>query len=72
MVSDRIPYLALQIDLAFDDADVIEEESLAAVIGRQKMQGGESIIQEKVSQKIHLYFHAQNDILGVRKEKILY
>ncbi|KAL0442372.1 UNVERIFIED_CONTAM: putative ribose-5-phosphate isomerase 4, chloroplastic [Sesamum latifolium] len=36
-----------KIDLAFDDADVIEEESLAAVIGRQKMQGGESIIQEK-------------------------
>ncbi|KAL0398180.1 UNVERIFIED_CONTAM: putative ribose-5-phosphate isomerase 4, chloroplastic [Sesamum radiatum] len=37
-----------KIDLAFDDADVIEEQSLAAVIGRQKMQGGESIIQEKV------------------------
>ncbi|KAK4399488.1 putative ribose-5-phosphate isomerase 4, chloroplastic [Sesamum angolense] len=36
-----------RIDLAFDDADVIEEESLAAVIGRQKMKGGESIIQEK-------------------------
>ncbi|KAI3455872.1 hypothetical protein Pfo_012535 [Paulownia fortunei] len=36
-----------KIDLAFDDADVIEEVSLAAVIGRQKMQGGESIIQEK-------------------------
>ncbi|KAL0363698.1 UNVERIFIED_CONTAM: putative ribose-5-phosphate isomerase 4, chloroplastic [Sesamum calycinum] len=28
-----------KIDLAFDDADVIEEESLAAVIGRQKMKG---------------------------------
>ncbi|KAK6150182.1 hypothetical protein DH2020_017707 [Rehmannia glutinosa] len=27
------------IDLAFNDADVIEEESLAAVIGRQKMLG---------------------------------
>ncbi|KAL8508229.1 hypothetical protein ACS0TY_018715 [Phlomoides rotata] len=36
-----------KIDLTFNDADVIEEESLAAVIGRQKMQGGESIIQEK-------------------------
>lgn len=36
-----------KIDLAFDDADVMEEESLAAVIGRQKMMGGESIIQEK-------------------------
>ncbi|XP_042019382.1 probable ribose-5-phosphate isomerase 4, chloroplastic isoform X1 [Salvia splendens] len=38
---------SFKIDLAFDDADVMEEESLAAVIGRQKMQGGESIIEEK-------------------------
>ncbi|KAL3851552.1 hypothetical protein ACJIZ3_013434 [Penstemon smallii] len=36
-----------KIDLAFDDADVVEMETLAAVIGRQKMQDGESIIQEK-------------------------
>ncbi|XP_073129284.1 probable ribose-5-phosphate isomerase 4, chloroplastic isoform X2 [Henckelia pumila] len=36
-----------KIDLAFDDADVIEEETLAAVIGRQKMQGGESILEQK-------------------------
>lgn len=34
----------------------MEEESLAAVIGRQKMMGGESIIQEKVSQKSFPYF----------------
>ncbi|GFQ05606.1 probable ribose-5-phosphate isomerase 4 chloroplastic [Phtheirospermum japonicum] len=38
---------SFKIDLAFNDADFIEEESLAAVIGRQKMLGGESIIQEK-------------------------
>ncbi|KAL7131230.1 hypothetical protein ABFS83_13G184500 [Erythranthe nasuta] len=36
-----------KIDLAFDDADVVEQESLAAVIGRQQMHGGESIIEEK-------------------------
>ncbi|XP_022873659.1 probable ribose-5-phosphate isomerase 4, chloroplastic isoform X5 [Olea europaea var. sylvestris] len=38
---------AAKIDLAFNDADVIEEETLAAVIGRQTMEGGESLIQEK-------------------------
>ncbi|KAK1283696.1 hypothetical protein QJS10_CPB21g01011 [Acorus calamus] len=37
----------LQIDFAFDDADVIEEGVLTAVIGRRKLEGGESIIQEK-------------------------
>ncbi|CAA0832253.1 Probable ribose-5-phosphate isomerase 4-chloroplastic [Striga hermonthica] len=36
-----------KIDLAFSDADVIEEESLTAVIGRKKLLGGESLIQEK-------------------------
>uniref|UniRef100_A0A2P2K269 Putative ribose-5-phosphate isomerase 4ic n=1 Tax=Rhizophora mucronata TaxID=61149 RepID=A0A2P2K269_RHIMU len=36
-----------QIDFAFDDADVIEEETLIAVIGRQKLEGNESIIQQK-------------------------
>ncbi|KAH7661133.1 Ribose-5-phosphate isomerase protein [Dioscorea alata] len=39
---------SLQIDFAFDDADVIEEGSLTAVIGRRKLEGGDSIIQEKV------------------------
>ncbi|XP_029116717.1 probable ribose-5-phosphate isomerase 4, chloroplastic isoform X1 [Elaeis guineensis] len=38
----------LQIDFAFDDADIIEEGTLNAVIGRRKLEGGESIIQEKV------------------------
>ncbi|WCJ24414.1 Ribose-5-phosphate isomerase A [Euphorbia peplus] len=36
-----------QIDFAFDDADVVEQETVFAVIGRQKFQGEESIIQEK-------------------------
>eukprot|EP00257_Ricinus_communis_P021742 XP_015581287.1 probable ribose-5-phosphate isomerase 4, chloroplastic [Ricinus communis] len=36
-----------QIDFAFDDADVLEEDTLIAVVGRQKMQGEESFIQEK-------------------------
>ncbi|KAI6703103.1 hypothetical protein NL676_012239 [Syzygium grande] len=36
-----------QIDFAFDDADIIEEDTLIAVIGRRKLEGGESIIQEK-------------------------
>ncbi|XP_051129106.1 probable ribose-5-phosphate isomerase 4, chloroplastic isoform X1 [Andrographis paniculata] len=36
-----------KIDLAFDDADVMEEDTLSAVIGRQKLQAVESIIQEK-------------------------
>ncbi|XP_065857867.1 probable ribose-5-phosphate isomerase 4, chloroplastic [Euphorbia lathyris] len=36
-----------QIDFAFHDADVVEEETLLAVVGRQKLLGVESIIQEK-------------------------
>ncbi|XP_075664310.1 putative ribose-5-phosphate isomerase 4, chloroplastic [Castanea sativa] len=36
-----------QIDFAFDDADIIEEGTLVAVIGRQRLQGEESILQEK-------------------------
>ncbi|CAA7394086.1 unnamed protein product [Spirodela intermedia] len=38
---------SLQIDFAFDDADVVEEGTLAAVIGRRKLEGGESIMEEK-------------------------
>ncbi|KAG9439604.1 hypothetical protein H6P81_019769 [Aristolochia fimbriata] len=38
---------SLQIDFAFDDADVLEEGALTAVIGRRKLEAGESIIQEK-------------------------
>ncbi|CAL0334478.1 unnamed protein product [Lupinus luteus] len=36
-----------QIDFAFDDADAIEEGTLAAIIGRRKLQSEESIVQEK-------------------------
>ncbi|XP_074574454.1 putative ribose-5-phosphate isomerase 4, chloroplastic [Curcuma longa] len=37
----------LQIDFAFDDADLIDKRTLTAVIGRRKLDGGESIIEEK-------------------------
>ncbi|GKV24680.1 hypothetical protein SLEP1_g34264 [Rubroshorea leprosula] len=37
------------IGFAFDDVDIIEEGTLIAVIGHQRLQGEESIIQEKVS-----------------------
>ncbi|KAJ6980416.1 hypothetical protein NC653_028278 [Populus alba x Populus x berolinensis] len=36
-----------QIDFAFDDADIIEEETLVAIIGRRRSHSDESIIQEK-------------------------
>ncbi|KAI3742876.1 hypothetical protein L1987_60574 [Smallanthus sonchifolius] len=36
-----------QIDFAFNDADIMEEGSLNVVIGRQRLQGEESIIEEK-------------------------
>ncbi|XP_044479410.1 probable ribose-5-phosphate isomerase 4, chloroplastic isoform X2 [Mangifera indica] len=36
-----------QIDFAFDDADIIEEGTLVAVIGRQGSRGDESILEEK-------------------------
>ncbi|MBA0626710.1 hypothetical protein Godav_004326 [Gossypium davidsonii] len=36
------------IDFAFDDVDIIEERTLISVIGCQRLQGEESIIQEKL------------------------
>ncbi|AES64867.2 putative ribose-5-phosphate isomerase [Medicago truncatula] len=36
-----------QIDIAFDDADGVEEGTFVAIIGRRKLQSEESIIQEK-------------------------
>ncbi|GMP68896.1 hypothetical protein CsSME_00028349 [Camellia sinensis var. sinensis] len=36
-----------QIDFAFNDADIIEERTLISVIGRQRLQWEESVIQEK-------------------------
>ncbi|KAF5729260.1 ribose-5-phosphate isomerase 4 chloroplastic isoform X2 [Tripterygium wilfordii] len=38
-----------QIDFAFDDADIIEEGTLHAVIGRRRFLGEEFIIQEKLN-----------------------
>ncbi|EOY25598.1 NagB/RpiA/CoA transferase-like superfamily protein isoform 2 [Theobroma cacao] len=38
-----------QIDFAFDDVDIIEERTLISVIGRRRLQGEESIIQEKLN-----------------------
>ncbi|XVF23063.1 hypothetical protein REPUB_Repub13aG0005700 [Reevesia pubescens] len=36
------------IDFAFGDVDIIEERTLISVIGRRRLQGEESIIQEKL------------------------
>ncbi|XP_028092312.1 probable ribose-5-phosphate isomerase 4, chloroplastic [Camellia sinensis] len=36
-----------QINFAFNDADIIEERTIISVIGRQRLQGKESVIQEK-------------------------
>ncbi|PWA85088.1 nagB/RpiA/CoA transferase-like superfamily protein [Artemisia annua] len=38
---------SLQIDFAFNDADIMEEESLTAVIGRQIREGEVSLFEEK-------------------------
>lgn len=39
----------MQVDFAFVDADAIEEGTLAAVVGRRKLESEESIIEEKVN-----------------------
>ncbi|XP_028062598.1 probable ribose-5-phosphate isomerase 4, chloroplastic [Camellia sinensis] len=39
------------IDFAFNDADIIEERTLISLIGHQRLQGEESIIQEKVRRR---------------------
>ncbi|CAL5410391.1 unnamed protein product [Camellia sinensis] len=39
---------AAKIDFAFNDADIIEERTLISLIGHQRLQGEESIIQEKI------------------------
>ncbi|XP_009602762.1 probable ribose-5-phosphate isomerase 4, chloroplastic [Nicotiana tomentosiformis] len=51
------------IDLAFDDADTMEEETLAAIIGRRKLQGDDSIIQEKI------ILEAADKLILIIKEK---
>ncbi|KAI4372096.1 hypothetical protein MLD38_010376 [Melastoma candidum] len=37
-----------RIDMSFDDADMMEKETLSAVIGRRQLSSEESIIQEKM------------------------
>ncbi|KAF3782517.1 putative ribose-5-phosphate isomerase 4, partial [Nymphaea thermarum] len=51
-------------DFAFDDADAIEEGTVAAVIGRRKLQESESIIQEKSILKA-----TDNLVLIINKQK---
>ncbi|XP_078162649.1 nagB/RpiA/CoA transferase-like superfamily protein isoform X1 [Carex rostrata] len=38
----------IQIDFAFNDANAMEESSLISVIGRRKLEGGESFLKEKI------------------------
>ncbi|KAF5944877.1 hypothetical protein HYC85_018954 [Camellia sinensis] len=45
---------AAKIDFAFNDADIIEERTLISLIGHQRLQGEESIIQEKILRTIWL------------------
>ncbi|XP_021298255.1 probable ribose-5-phosphate isomerase 4, chloroplastic isoform X7 [Herrania umbratica] len=54
----------LQIDFAFDDVDIIEEGTLISVIGRRRLQGEESIIQEKLVLSIadQLVFMVKEDL----------
>ncbi|KAK6284994.1 hypothetical protein POUND7_003946, partial [Theobroma cacao] len=53
-----------QIDFAFDDVDIIEERTLISVIGRRRLQGEESIIQEKLvlSMADQLVFMVKEDL----------
>ncbi|XP_021298257.1 probable ribose-5-phosphate isomerase 4, chloroplastic isoform X9 [Herrania umbratica] len=53
-----------QIDFAFDDVDIIEEGTLISVIGRRRLQGEESIIQEKLVLSIadQLVFMVKEDL----------
>lgn len=57
----------MQIDFAFDDADLIEERTLIAIIGRRKFEGGESIIEEKVRCLFAFQgtFHHDNESCGL-------
>ncbi|KAM3250926.1 putative ribose-5-phosphate isomerase 4, chloroplastic [Capsicum chacoense] len=52
-----------KIDLAFDEADIMEEETLAAIIGRRKLQGDDSIIKEKT------ILDAADQLIFIIKEK---
>ncbi|KAJ8545251.1 hypothetical protein K7X08_017834 [Anisodus acutangulus] len=52
-----------KIDLAFDEADIMEEETLAAIVGRRKLQGDDSIIKEKA------ILEAADQLVFIIKEK---
>ncbi|XP_055803807.1 probable ribose-5-phosphate isomerase 4, chloroplastic [Solanum dulcamara] len=52
-----------KIDLAFDEADIMEEETLAAIVGRRKLQGDDSIIKEKT------ILEAADQLIFIIKEK---
>lgn len=46
----------LKLDFAFDDADIIQEGTLSAVVGRRGVEGRESIIKEKAIAKAATQF----------------
>ncbi|KAH0717625.1 hypothetical protein KY285_013656 [Solanum tuberosum] len=54
---------SFKIDLAFDEADIMEEETLAAIVGRRKLQGDDSIIKEKT------ILEAADQLIFIIKEK---
>lgn len=56
---------SFKIDLAFDEADLMEEETLAAIVGRRKLQGDDSIIKEKT------ILEAAGQLIFIVKEKQL-
>lgn len=56
---------SFKIDLAFDEADIMEEETLAAIVGRRKLQGDDSIIKEKT------ILEAAGQLIFIVKEKQL-
>ncbi|KAL3376778.1 hypothetical protein AABB24_003283 [Solanum stoloniferum] len=54
---------SFKINLAFDEADIMEEETLAAIVGRRKLQGDDSIIKEKT------ILEAADQLIFIIKEK---
>ncbi|XP_049383661.1 probable ribose-5-phosphate isomerase 4, chloroplastic [Solanum stenotomum] len=54
---------SFKIDIAFDEADIMEEETLAAIVGRRKLQGDDSIIKEKT------ILEAADQLIFIIKEK---
>ncbi|CAN4081926.1 unnamed protein product [Withania somnifera] len=56
---------SFKIDLAFDEADIMEEETLSAIVGRRKLQGDDSIIKDKT------ILEAADQLIFIVKEKQL-